>query len=94
MKSTPTWRERLDAMYANLATQFREAHRAHPVGALYLYVKPATATEWGRFEIAPTCPDGFELVTAERINAIPFDALASRLMPILRRLPLIAQNEP
>jgi hypothetical protein len=92
MSSHNDWRAKLDELYAGLERQFREAAMRHPACSLYLYFKPATATDYGSFQIAPTKPDGFELVKAERINNIPFAHLSMVLRPIIGRLPLVAQN--
>ena len=86
------WQSTLREKIGALPGLFREAARRYPSCALYLFLKPATPTEWGEFAIAPAAPPGFEFVSNERIDAIPFDALPIRLEEQLRRVPIIARN--
>ena len=65
-----------------------------PFAHFYLYFRPATDRRAGELLIATDAPVGFELAHGERVSpARTREFVQHWLLPVVRRLPLLAHGE-
>lgn len=91
------WQTRYRAMLADIPDRARRAAARAPGQSIYLVYRPADGAQWGEIDVH-TWPEGadrlcgWQLVTGERINAVPFEAIVTRFYEVLRRLPIIGTD--